>query len=179
MAGLTQYVGGALAATVFITIGSLISQSDVTAAPPTKPPSGRSYYLTQSGFTGSQVVNACAAGYHTASWIELSDLSNLSYNTTLGPTTVDSGSGPAAHIHGLGWIRTGHPSANHEAVGSNCAVAEDATWVSSDSAHYGTLMTFALGIVQGNEPHLQYVQNGRIFLPRQCSVASPVWCVQD
>jgi hypothetical protein len=179
MSGLTQYVGGAIAATAFITIGSLVSQSDVTAAPPTKPSSGRSYYLTQSGFTGGQVLNACAAGYHTASWIELSDLSNLSYNTTLGPTTVDSGFGPPGHLPGLGWVRTSHTSFNHEGVGSNCAVDENAAWVSSDAAHYGTVMTFAVGVAQGSEPHLQYVQNGRVFLPRQCSVAHPVWCVQD
>ena len=177
MPALKQYVGGAIAAAAFITIGSLLSQNDLTAAPPSKSAAGRTYYLTQAGFTGNQVLTACTAGYHMASWAELRDLSNLSYNASLGLTTADSGSGPPAVA--LGWIRTGHPSANQEGVGSNCAVTEEAAWVSSEDTHYGTTMLFGLGAIQDNEPHLRLVHAGQVFVPRQCSTAQSVWCVQD
>jgi hypothetical protein len=66
----------------------------------------RKYYLTQTTHTGGQSLSACAEGYHMASLWEILDPSNLSYDTSLGFTLADSGSGPPASS--LGWIRTGN-----------------------------------------------------------------------
>jgi hypothetical protein len=65
----------------------------------------RSFYLTQTLFTGAQALTACAKGYHMASLWEIFDVSNLKYNKTLGFsfTFSHSGSGPAGGIRE--WIR--------------------------------------------------------------------------
>jgi hypothetical protein len=47
----------------------------------------RSFYLTQSLFTGSDALSACADGYHMASLWEVFDTTGLKYNTTLGATS--------------------------------------------------------------------------------------------
>jgi hypothetical protein len=69
----------------------------------------RKFYLTQDGYDGSQALSACAQGYHMASLWEILDPSNLSYDTSLGATVADSGSGPP---NGSGWIRTGFIASN-------------------------------------------------------------------
>ena len=54
----------------------------------------RQFCLTKTGFNGSQALTACAAGYHMASLWEIFDTTVLRYNTALGLTKPDSGSGP-------------------------------------------------------------------------------------
>ena len=66
----------------------------------------RSFYLTQTGYNGSQALTACAEGYHMASFREIRDTSNLSYDTQLGFTQDDFGLGPPGGF--AGWIRTGY-----------------------------------------------------------------------
>jgi hypothetical protein len=67
----------------------------------------RKFYLTQTLDNGSQALSACAAGYHMASLWEIFDPSNLKYDTTLGVTQADSGSGPPSkETTASGWIRT-------------------------------------------------------------------------
>jgi hypothetical protein len=92
----------------------------------------RSYYLTRSTFTGAHVLTACTSGYHTASLWEIYDTSNLRYNTTLGITVDDSGSGPP---DGAGWIRTGYFSSGKASVigQDNCF-----TWTSDSDQDFGT-----------------------------------------
>ena len=75
----------------------------------------RKFYLTKTeDYTGSQALSACASGYHMASLWEIFDTSNLRYDTALGASSTDSGSGPPVavyfglgHFEGDGWIRTG------------------------------------------------------------------------
>ena len=57
--------------------------SKVNAA---SPPawSGRRFYLTKNQLQGNQAINACASGYHMASYWEIHDLSTLQYDTSLG-----------------------------------------------------------------------------------------------
>ena len=48
---------------------------------------------------------ACASGFHTASHTELQNLASYVYDSVLGTTTEDSGSGAPVNV--TGWIRTG------------------------------------------------------------------------
>ena len=43
----------------------------------------KSFYLTKTSHNGSQVLTACAEGYHMASLWEIFDTSNLRYDTAL------------------------------------------------------------------------------------------------
>jgi hypothetical protein len=56
--------------------------------------STRRYYMTKGSFDGLGASTACASGFHMANLFEMSDPSNLAYDTTLGFTTDDSGDGP-------------------------------------------------------------------------------------
>jgi hypothetical protein len=50
----------------------------------TPPSHVRTYYLTKGRFTGDQVLEACARGYHLASMYELENSGALAYNPKLG-----------------------------------------------------------------------------------------------
>ena len=81
-------------------IASLLIIILIAAASTASAEKARKFYLTQTGFTGSQALTACANGYHMASLWEILDPSNLRYNTTLGFTTQDSGFGPPSIARG-------------------------------------------------------------------------------
>jgi hypothetical protein len=107
-------------------------------APLAQGVAGRQYYLTPSGsYDGSEATSACAEGYHMASIWELLDLSNLTYNTTLGSQKADMGEGPPTHADG--WVRTGNDaSTTGEGGQANCSGYTSATgkgtvaWLPSD-----------------------------------------------
>lgn len=126
------------------------------------------YYLTLNTFTGSQALTACADGYHMAAIWEILDVSNLKYNTTLGFTRDDSGSGPPTNS--LGWIRTGFDSSGGGTPGvENCNV-----WTNDSSTAGGTIVRLTpnwTAEVSGINPWLVNV--------RTCDVATHVWCVED
>ena len=85
--------------------------------------SGRQYYLTPDGtsYDGSEAPSACAEGYHMASIWELLDLSNLTYNTTLGYQHASSDQGDGPPTGRDGWVRTGSDaSASGVAGQANC-----------------------------------------------------------
>lgn len=94
-----------------------------------------SYYITDLSFYPDEAPTACAAGYHFASLWEISNPSNLRYNTTLGQTTLDSGSGPPT-IQGLGWVRTGYNAGNVSNVAdqANCNL-----WISRSNLANGSV----------------------------------------
>jgi len=79
----------------------------------------RKYWLTKGTYGGAVPFGVCGSGYHFASLWEILDPSNLEYNTTLGYTRADSGSGPPS---AGGWIRTGYDSNNTNTAGlANCS----------------------------------------------------------
>jgi len=90
------------AAAVFVLVAAVSvithSANDVIGTTTTAP--ARHYYLTKTGVTGNGALTAYATGYHFASFAEISDLSDLTYNKTLGETAADSGQGPPF------WLRT-------------------------------------------------------------------------
>jgi hypothetical protein len=137
----------------------------------------RKFYLTQGQYDGSQALSACASGYHMASLWEIFDPSNLSYDTSLGVTTDDSGSGPP---NGSGWIRTGFLASNGINADGTVQVAGAANcqaWTSASSEARGTT---ALLPVYGT------IENGDVTVispwvarTATCSARPRVWCVQD
>ena len=92
----------------------------------------RQYYLSQSLVHGNQAESACTTGYHMASLWEIADPSNLLYNTTLGRTYNDSGTGPVAADPG--WVRTGFIAS----VSSTAGLGNCNGWTSYSDSHYGT-----------------------------------------
>jgi hypothetical protein len=131
----------------------------------------RAFYLTQTEHMGNQVLTACAPGFHMASLWEIWDPSNLRYDTTLGFTGGDAGSGPPSLG---GWIRTGNAAGPPIIFDfqDNCVA-----WTSDgsvDPSHEGTRVT------------LTRVWDGTALRTHPwtateslCSVPARVWCVED
>jgi hypothetical protein len=107
------------------------------AAPLQMPVVPASFYLTTGEYWGDEPLTACASGYHMASMWEIADPSNLRYDTTLGVTSADSGSGPPTGPPELyvGWVRTGYHSPDVTALPglANCNA-----WTSRNGVHDGT-----------------------------------------
>ncbi len=128
----------------------------------------RLFYLTTTVVAGNVPTTACAAGYHMASMWEIFDVSTLEYNTSLGYTATDSGSGPPASI--AGWIRTGVPSFTNTVPGNaNCS-----SWTSNNAAHNGTRINL--------QP--QWATASEFTAPwdatvQACGTTSRVWCVEN
>ena len=141
--------------------------------------SARKFYLTKNDFAGNQVLKACAVGYHMASLWEIYDVSTLQYDTTLGQTNDDAGSGPpSTYSQALtaGWIRTGSRSTPSSATNgqANCSA-----WTSNSPSDSGTIVGLnSVWDGPGNRfpaPWLVVpMQN-----PIRCSAPRKVWCVQD
>jgi hypothetical protein len=168
---------GALIATVVLGAVPLALRNDgiqfpdesvQTTAAQTAP---RKYYLTTTTHNGVQALTACAAGFHMAALAEIFDTTQLQYDTTLGMTAEDAGTGPPAGS-GQGWMRTGANGLTNDFAGlGNC----DA-WTSADLNHYGTLVNFTSDwrIVAPATPISPWNA-----ISVQCNGFRPVWCVED
>jgi hypothetical protein len=139
------------------------------------PSSTKSFYLTKDSFNGANALTACAKGYHMASLWEIFDPSNLTYNTNLGFTHDDSGSGPPAFVNadlGSGWIRTGHSAATVPFTDPgtvNCV-----TWKSNSPSDIGTVVWLPL----------DWSASPTAIAPWRAGISScdfsiQVWCVSD
>ena len=129
----------------------------------------RKFYLTKDTFTGAQALTACAKGYHMASLYEIFEVSNLRYNTILGLTVDDSGSGPPTSD--FGWIRTGQSSSASSIPGvGNCFV-----WSSDLSAAEGTAVQLRFNFDFQSDD----VVNPWTSDAAPCHSLIRVWCVQN
>jgi hypothetical protein len=154
---------------LILALASMLVQRTTSAANKSAAPV-RGYYLTQGGYDGSQALNACVAGYHMASLWEIHEPSNLRYDTALGLTKADSGSGPPVYS---GWIRTGEDSSSNSGVPGvvNC----DA-WTSNSAVGSGTTALLRGNWIDSTLSNSVNPWQGAGF---NCSFAVPVWCVQD
>jgi hypothetical protein len=167
MSGLKESFRIVIAAGIVLAIAALLMNNSrisatTSAAVATKSTApARSYYLTTANFDGSQVLAACAAGYHAADIFEIHEPSNLSYNTALGLTQPDSGTGPP--VGAQGWART-------SGGGHSCNL-----WTSNASSDVGT--TFELDPVYSDSPTVlaPWLASG----PLTCNFQFPVWCLQN
>jgi hypothetical protein len=132
----------------------------------------RAFYLTQATFDGSQALTACAAGYHMASLWEIHEPSNLIYDTALGLTQDDSGSGPPSRY---GWIRTGRSASSS---GQFPGVGNCNAWSSNASTDFGSAVVLSADWADiGNTSGPISPWQAQIF---DCGTAAVrVWCVQD
>ena len=89
-------------------VGGLLFMQTLIAPVAYAGPPARKFYRTQTTFDGAHALTACVLGFHMASLWEIFNVSVLEYDTSLGATMDDSGSGPPADV--LGWIRTGFNS---------------------------------------------------------------------
>jgi hypothetical protein len=104
-----------------------------------------------------------------ASMWEILDPSNLRYDTTLGLTQEDSGSGPP-EIQ-FGWVRTGRYASTLPFEGAgNCGA-----WTSNNSEDHGTAVMLR-GIWQG--PGTSPIEPWSAAAG-SCNTQVMVWCVQD
>ena len=151
----------ALAVGVVLAIASVFMSHAATTAATKSTAPARGYYLTTGSFDGSQVLTSCASGYHTADIFEIHETSDLSYNTTLGQTQFDSGTGPPVGVGG--WARTSGGA--HSCLG----------WTSNSSTDVGT--TFELDPVYSDSPTVlaPWLASG----PVTCNLQFPVWCIQN
>ncbi len=128
----------------------------------------RRYYLTATNtHTGSQALTACAVGYHMASLWEIHDITGLRYETSLGFTELDSGSGPPTSQQG--WVRTGGTPRNLSGIqGENNCLA----WESNEQA--GTVVSLTMS---WNAPTV--IGTPWTTTEILCSDDTRVWCVED
>jgi hypothetical protein len=171
---------------LFLLVGALSQQyfsyrvNAAAAAPPS-----RKYYITKSTVMGNGALTACSTGYHMASLFEILDVSSLQYDTTLGLTSPDSGSGPPTGlptgypVHG--WIRTGSvglPTNQNANFGSSSCSA----WTSSAANDHGSVVfLIANGSADSHTvaPVWWYELGGPPSQPPACNQQRRVWCVQD
>jgi hypothetical protein len=148
------------------TIAALIPLVSSGQNKPLKRDPRRSFYLTQTEHTGSQALTACAEDYHMASVWEILDPSNLRYNTELGYTRADSGSGlPVAY----GFARTGREALGGGPIGAiNCHA-----WT-SDSA-LGSVFSLAENVFNGEPKPISLW----VTVATSCSSPFRVWCIED
>jgi hypothetical protein len=131
-----------------------------------KRDSRRSFYLTQTEHTGSQALTACAEAYHMASLWEILDPSNLRYNTELGYTRADSGSGPPV---AYGFARTGREALGGGPIGAiNCHA-----WTSD--SELGSVFILAENIFDGEPKPI----SPWVTVATSCSSTFRVWCVEN
>lgn len=129
----------------------------------------RGYYVTQDFHDGSEALTACAAGFHMASLWEIFDPSSLQYDTTLGFTSDDSGSGPSV---ARGWIRTGvGAQASEFSSLPNCNA-----WTSNLHADHGTEVNLA---PTWESPATPTPISPWIKSTVTCAEIERVWCVED
>jgi hypothetical protein len=123
----------------------------------------RQYYLTKTTVPASQAAGSCATGYHMASIFEIEETSNVRYQTNLGQTSGDSGSGPP-----LGfpfWARTGLPGLNQ-----SCNA-----WTTDDPNDQG--FTFILAFPSNAAGRQQFGHWVADLI--SCSSKARVACIQD
>jgi hypothetical protein len=172
----------ATAVFVLVAAVSVITHSanDVIGTTTTAP--ARHYYLTKTAVTGSGALTACSTGYHFASFAEISDLSDLTYNKTLGQTLADSGQGPpilaqnvsTTPANGAGWIRTGAPSLA-AAPANTGDVANCSVWTTASSTAYGEFAFLSLFVNSYGAAKAPLVN----FATGTCNNSLRVWCVQN
>lgn len=136
----------------------------------------RRFYLTKSLVPGDQAAGACASGFHMGSRFELTDPSLLAYDTVLGLTTEDSGSGPpsAAAVYGapgpLGWVRTGGSSQYSDPGGTpGSAFTNCSAWSTASHDAFGTIAFL------GDHFGAPLWDGGS----RRCDQTFHVWCVEN
>ena len=157
----------AIAVLGYLTMGQEVVEASAPNAPSAGSTGLRQYYMTQSGYTGSNALTACASGYHMASLWEIVDPSNLEYNTSLGFTLADSGQGPPTFY--WGWVRTGYTSS----VASIAGQANCNGWTNSNHSSYGTYVNLPSSWTAGQDVNVW--QTGAYY----CDTALYVWCVED
>jgi hypothetical protein len=128
----------------------------------------RKFYLTKTGFTGSQALTACAKKYHMASMWEIFDVSTLRYDTENGLTVADSGSGPPAVFSG--WIRTGISSDNSSPI---AGIANCSSWTTDTG--FGSV----IGLNSDWHASGSSIMDPWEAAFTNCFSPFPVWCVQD
>jgi hypothetical protein len=149
-------------------------QSPARAAEKKSAAPARAWYLTKETHAGGDALSACAVGYHMASLWEIHEPSNLRYDTEVGFTSDDSGSGPPTGKPALGWIRTGRPAVSSGNVVANCNA-----WTSNANTDFGSAVSLsadwggAIGVPGPIAPWDSTVFN--------CDATDlvHVWCVQD
>jgi hypothetical protein len=141
-------------------------------APEVGPPQLRQYYMTANTHNGANALSACADGYHMASLWEIYDTSNLSYNTSLGKTTGDSGLGPPTYDPG--WVRTGWigiQSGQNKSGIANCVA-----WMSANGSLYGSVARVQPDWENDHGPYLFPNWQTATYT---CDTYMHVWCVEN
>ncbi len=141
-----------------------------SARSPVNPLFRRAYYLTTVTVPGDQALTACAAGYHMTSLWEITDTSNLYYDSTLGYSlNADQGGGPPTWdgVNPIaGWVRTGGASSTVITLGvGNCNA-----WTNGDLYHYGTMVSL--------DHDWTTIDNWQAASV-ECATSHRVWCVAD
>lgn len=137
----------------------------------------RQFYLSTTAVSGDQAATACAEGYHMASMWEITDPSNLKYDTSLGATSADSGAGPPSqlvedglYIPAQGWVRTGYESSTEAVAGlGNCAA-----WSIRGRLTSGTVVSLTANWSSGAQDVGVWTTDVGF-----CGDLVRVWCVQD
>jgi hypothetical protein len=159
-------------AVIAIAAVSLLALSHSGAATNTSTAPARHYYLTKTLVSGNQALNACASGYHFASYAEVIDPAVLSYNKTLGVSAADDGSGPPSYsAGGVGWIRTGFSSNSQPSTNTptNCSL-----WTSDNSSDFGEVAIYDPSAGNGSAAPVVVFGNNAA-----CNLSLSVWCVEN
>lgn len=155
---------------------SLLALNFSGAATTTTTAPARHYYLTKTARNGNQALNACASGYHFASFTEIQDPTVLTYNMTLGRSAGDDGAGPPSDLGGFGWVRTGYASNSVPTgpeVPTNCSL-----WTSGATNDDGVAGFFDATLGGGTPtPVVEFANNFACDNSQGYNIG--VWCVEN
>ena len=123
------------------------------------------------------MLTACAPGFHMASIWEIHDPTSLLYDTTLGATQDDAGSGPP---NTKGWIRTGNESDDVNLGGGEVGANNCNNWTEDDAASSGS----AALLGGPTSADINWKEPASIVAPwsgtgQTCDSILRVWCVED
>jgi hypothetical protein len=130
----------------------------------------RHYYLTKATVNGDQTLNACASGYHFASFAELGNPAVLSYNKTLGRSAADDGYGPPT---AAGWVRSGWSS---NSVSGNDTPTNCNLWTSGAGSDDGEIAVFNPSI-SGDANGVGFSDIGACDNSQGVNIGA--WCVEN
>lgn len=145
-------------------------------------PGSRRYYLTRETVQGNKTLDACARHYHMASRFEIHDVSALRYDTTVGLSSDDAGTGPPgrAAAYGsedaMGWVRTGgsarftDPGDPHGSASTNCSA-----WSTNSPEAFGTVAHLSDRFTLRDGSAAPLWDGGS----ERCNVPHHVWCIED
>jgi hypothetical protein len=156
----------------FAVVGGQATGGNICDDVACSPRGARRFYLSQDTTNGAGALGICVAGFHMASLWEIHEPARLEYDTSLGFTRPDSGSGPPTIPDStnliVGWVRTGALQ-----IAGNPGTLNCSAWTTTSGS--GT----AVGLENLWDTPVSPATWPWRPMTVSCNAPQRVWCVED